>query len=74
MERGLVEQAGGRWLLAVGQAGSAPLPRNLLSRVGASPGMSRFSSTLCQASRDLPWDPSTSEVKWLAQSHTRAKT
>lgn len=32
MERGLVEQAGGRWLLAVeGQAGSGSLLRNLLS-------------------------------------------
>lgn len=71
----------GWWKVAPGcgvQAGSGPVPRNLRSRVGVSPEMSGFSSleasTPCQGSKDLPWVPSTSEVKWLAQSHRRAKT
>lgn len=78
MERGLVEQW---WKVAPGrgvQAGSGPLPRNLMGRAGVSPEVSGCSSLesspLCQGSRDLPWVPSTSEVKWLAHSHTRAKT
>lgn len=73
MERGLGGQAAGRGVPAVGQAGSGPFPRNVTSRVGVSPEMSGFSSTLCQASRDLPWVLKTSEVKWLAQSHTKSQ-
>lgn len=67
---------GGSW--PWGEAGSGSLPSSLTSRIGVSPEMSGFSSlkssTLCQASRALPWVLSASEVKWLAQSHARAKT